>query len=292
MRAPRLLLGVATGATALLALSAPASAAQAGPTGSAFAVQVSGAGAGGPLAIGPAPAASHPGTPNASADLAPQGITAAAVSASADQRGLALISSAGLGGADVLGVVRAGSVNATCATDGKVVNGRTSLQDVTVAGQALPADAKGTLTLGPTTVVVDEQTTTPEGVLTITALRVTVNSPVGKVDKGEIVLGRVTCAKAAGGNALPQAPAGTGSPTGGGSPEAVATTAPAATATTAPVATTVSPPSASQGPLIQVAGTTGGGGGSTFVPIAVGAAVLLVGGGIALLVTRRRKASN
>ncbi|PWW54877.1 choice-of-anchor P family protein [Actinokineospora spheciospongiae] len=299
MRPPRLfaLSAAVAGTAALTALTAPFAAATGGPTGSAFAVSVQAKALNAAsVSVGPAPLATYPAGDDKSVvkvDLAKAGVVAKVVNASSDLTGSKLVSTASIAEVDVLGILKAKIVEATCTSDGKTVTGKSTLAEVTLMGHKVDVSARGKVDVaGLATVSVDEQITGADGSLTVNALHVSFGGQLKNLAQGDIILSQAKCGKTTGGG--DGGPSTTAPNAGGGDKDVETPSNP----TSSPVATT--PGSGSGSDSGSGSGDNGGvtpvaneddlanTGATGILPLAIGG-VALVGGGAGAFWYARRK---
>lgn len=298
MRPPRLfaLSAAVAGTAALTALTAPFAAATGGPTGSAFAVSVQAKALNAAsVSVGPAPLATYPAGDDKSVvkvDLAKAGVLAKVVNASSDVKGSKLVSTASVAEVDVLGILKAKIVEATCTSDGKTVTGKSTLAEVTLMGHKVDVSARAKVDVaGLATVSVDEQITGADGSLTVNALHVSFGGQLKNLAQGDIIVSQAKCSKTAGGDG---GPATTAPNAGGGGKDEETPSNP----TSAPASTT--PGSGSGSDSGSGSGDNGGvtpvaneddlanTGATGILPLAIGG-VALVGGGAGAFWYARRK---
>ncbi|MCG8919718.1 choice-of-anchor P family protein [Actinokineospora sp. PR83] len=299
MRPPRLfaLSAAVAGTAALTALTAPFAAATGGPTGSAFAVSVQAKALNAAsVSVGPAPLATYPAGDDKSVvkvDLAKAGVLAKVVNASSDLTGSKLVSTASVAEVDVLGILKAKIVEATCTSDGKTVTGKSTLAEVTLMGHKVDVSARAKVDVaGLATVSVDEQITGADGSLTVNALHVSFGGQLKNLAQGDIIVSQAKCSKTAGGGPVTTTP----NPDGGG--DGGPSTTPA-NPTSSPVATTPG-----SGPGSDSGSGSGDNGGVTpvaneddlantgatgILPLAIGGVALIGGGAGAFWYARRKR---
>lgn len=285
-----------------VAATAPAAAGD-GPHGAAHALSVRTTLLDKPLVtVDPLPAVTYPeGGEKSLSEVGPDAgglLTAKALHASSRIEGPGLASRASIVDAVVKDLLRAAVITAECHTEGSNVVGSSSIADLTVLGQKINVQAGPTPidVLGVATVRLDEQVHAGN-TLTVNAVRVTVNAPVGHLVSAEVILSQVKCS-ATGPVTQPSTPTTPGTTTTPATdtttPTPTATTATDTTSTpgqptgTATATTTTSDdvagivPAANSGDLADT-------GASGVVMMALIAAALLVGGVGFIVFSRRRR---
>ncbi|OLR92144.1 choice-of-anchor P family protein [Actinokineospora bangkokensis] len=310
MRHRRLALAcTAAGTAALTALLAHPATAQAGPTGSAFALSVQAQALGGTAAVsvGPGPVATYPAGGEkalAKVDLDKLNIHARVIDAKSGVTGGVLTSTATLADVNVMGKVKASVITATCSTGGSTPTGSSTLAELEVLGQKVAVAAHAKIELPGLTVAVDEQVKGPDGSLTVNALHITFGGgALAQLGSGELIISQAKCAAGSttggndnGGNngggttTKPTTPAGNT-----GDDEGTTTAAPAPTSTTPATGsgtdgsgdngtTTGTRPVANQEDLAST-------GASGILPLTLGGTALLAAGGGAFWWARRKRAA-
>jgi len=278
-----------TGAVAVAALSASPAAAAGSQTGSAFAVSVQATvlNAVG-VDIAALPKATYPAGQDKSVvkiDL-PTNLPGHAklLNAASEVKGGVLTGAASIADVDLLGLVKAKLVAATCVADGKTVTGESKLADVWVAGQRIDVAVTGKISVSDlVTVWVNEQVRSGD-TLTVNALRVSVGGPIANVGKADVTLAQAKCAGPTGHD-------------GGGSSttSATATTTPAGSTTpgTPSSVTATSTPSGDSSVSVPPGSGDGGDlpdtGASAVLPLSLAGVALISAGGFALWWVRRAR---
>ncbi|MFI7676589.1 choice-of-anchor P family protein [Actinophytocola sp. NPDC049390] len=288
------------GVAALAAvLTAPAAAADKGPTGSAYALSVKTTLLDKPLVkIDPRPVAVYPrGGRDSLVEVGPNVaglVTANVLNASSVLKGRSLVSEASIAEVVVRNILSASIVEAECVAGPSGVSGTSAIADLTVLGQKIDVTVPGEIdVLGIAKVRINEQIR-KGGALTVNAVHVIIGGPVGNVTSADIVLSQAKCAWA--GGTVPttttKPPTTTTTPPGG-------TTEPP-TGTTEPSEPTSGTTSDDAGPSTSTQGFTKTAndddlaetGASGILPISLAGLTLLAAGGTALVITKRRRAAN
>ncbi|WP_436493633.1 choice-of-anchor P family protein [Actinokineospora sp. HUAS TT18] len=205
------------------------------------------------------------------------------LNAASEVKGGVLTSTASIADVDLLGLVRAKLVSATCVADGKTVTGESHLAEVWVAGQRIDVSVTKKITVSDlVTVWVNEQVRAGD-TLTVNALRVSVGGAIANVSKADVILSQAKCAgpTAKGPNTTPAtSTTAPGESTTPGTPSSSVTT---------PVPTTSSASSTS----VPVAAGGGGDladtGVSAVLPLSLAGIALLSGGAFTLWWARRAR---
>ncbi|CRK61449.1 putative secreted protein [Alloactinosynnema sp. L-07] len=285
------------GAVAVAALSVSPAAAAGPQTGSAFAVSVQATVLNAVGVDVPAlPKATYPAGQDKSVvkiDL-PTNLPGHAklLNASSEVKGGVLTSAASIADVDLLGLVKAKIVTATCVSDGKTVTGESHLADVWVAGKRIDVAVTGKIAVSDlVTVWVNEKVRTGD-TLTVNALRVSVGGAIANVSKADVILAQARCAgpsaKAPGGGSGTTPATPTTVPDGGvttpGSPSS-SVRPPATTTSAATTTSTGVPVGSSDGGDLAETGV------SAVLPLSLAGGALMSAGAFALWWVRRARSA-